>query len=85
MTERHENTFRLVIASVSQTLFDGAATSVTLPGSAGDFTILPHHEPLISTLKKGVISVKQSGTSNKEFSIATGVVECSAGKTIVLL
>ena len=79
------NTFRLVIASVSETRFDGAAVSATLPGSGGDFTLLSRHEPFVSTLKEGKIMVRQSGGTNKEFQISGGVVECSGDKAVVLL
>ena len=47
------NTLHLVVSSVSENLYDGPALSATLPGSAGEMTILPNHEPLISTLKAG--------------------------------
>ena len=85
MAERQENTFRLVIASVSDTRFDGPAVSATLPGSAGEFEILPHHEPFVSTLKPGKITVKQTGGAKKEFSVESGVVECSGNRAVVLL
>ena len=50
------NTFHLTIASVGETRFDGAAVSATLPTTAGEVTVLPHHEPLVSTLKPGTIT-----------------------------
>ena len=81
----HPNTFRLVIASVGETRFDGAAVSATMPGEDGEFTLLPHHEPFVTTLKKGTIIVRESGGSQKEFSIDTGVAECSGGRAVVLL
>ncbi len=79
------NTFRLVVASVASTQFDGAAVSVTLPGSAGEMTILSHHEPFVSTLKSGKVTVKQAGGEHKTFEISGGVVESSGGRTVVLL
>jgi F-type H+-transporting ATPase subunit epsilon len=84
MAERHSNTFRLVIASVGETLFDGAASSVTLPGTQGVMTVLANHEPIVTTLKKGTIVVK-SGSDHKEFPVETGVLECSQGRAVVLL
>ncbi len=81
----HPNTFRLVIASVGETKFDGAAVSVTMPGEAGVFTLLPHHEPFVTTLQPGTILVKQSGGEEKSFSIENGVAECSGGRAVVLL
>ena len=84
MAEKHQNTFRLVIASVGETLFDGAAASVTLPGTDGVLTILPNHEPFVTTLKQGTIFVK-TGSESKEFPVNTGVLECTASKAVVLL
>ena len=63
------NTFRLVIASVADTRFDSAAVSATMPGSAGEFTLLPYHEPFVTTLKQGTITVRQTGGSRKEFPV----------------
>jgi F-type H+-transporting ATPase subunit epsilon len=84
MTE-HPNTFHLVIASVGETRFDGAAISATLPGVSGVFTVLPQHEPLVSTLKAGVIMVKEHAAETREFPIDGGVVECANNRVVVLL
>ena len=81
----HSHTFHLVVASVGETRFDGAATSVTLPGTAGEFTILPHHEPLVTTLKPGHIVVRESIGEPKSFLVESGVVECSGNRVVVLL
>lgn len=78
------NTFHLTIASVGETRYDGEAVSVTLPGAAGEFTILSHHEPIVTTLKPGVITVRLEGEA-KKFPIETGVLECSGNRAIVLL
>ena len=79
-----QNTFHLVVASVGETRFDGAATSATLPGVDGSFTLLPHHEPIVTILKKGVIEVQASGET-KQFEIDGGVLECSGNKAVALL
>lgn len=80
----HPNTFRLVIASVGETYFDGAAISATLPGESGELTVLPHHEPLVTPLKKGIITVRAT-TEIKTFPVESGVLECTGGRVIVLL
>ena len=78
------NTLHLIIASVGQTLFDGAALSVTLPGEGGMFEVLPHHEPVVATLKKGEISVRVA-EETKTFAIDRGILEMSGNRAIVLL
>jgi len=78
------NTFHLIVASVGDTKFDAAAESATLPAVDGELTILAHHEPLVTILKKGKINVKASG-EQKEFEIDGGVLECSGNRAVVLL
>ncbi len=77
--------FHLVIASVGETRFEGPAVSATFPGSAGELTVLAHHEPLVTTLKKGTITVKDASGEKKEFSVDDGVLEVYGNRAVVLL
>lgn len=79
------NTLHLTISSVSENLFDGAAISATLPGSAGEMTILPNHEPLVTTLKAGTIVVRSPNSEPKEFIISSGVLEISGTRAVILI
>jgi F-type H+-transporting ATPase subunit epsilon len=79
------NTLHLVVSSVSENLYDGPALSATLPGSAGEMTILPNHEPLISTLKAGKITVRIPNKSDLQFDIRSGVLEVSGERAVVLV
>lgn len=74
---------KVVIAKVDQVLYDGEAQSVTVPGAAGEMTVLGHHEPLITTLKKGVVTVR--GEEEKTFEIDGGVFEVNSNGATVLL
>jgi F-type H+-transporting ATPase subunit epsilon len=74
----------VVIAKVDEIYFDGEAVSMTVPGAAGEMTILGEHEPLVSTLKSGTIIVR-TGEQNKEFKVEGGVLEVRRdGATIIL-
>ncbi len=78
-------TFHLTITAVTGAKYDGAAESATVPGTAGEMTILSNHESLVTTLKPGRITVR-TGSENKTFDIESGVLECSgAGRVTVLL
>ena len=79
------NTLHLVISSISENLYDGPALSATIPGSAGEMTILPNHEPLITTLKEGKITVRIPNAEPKEFPIEAGVLEVSGERAVVLV
>jgi len=81
----HPVTFHLIIASVGETRFDGAAVSATFPGTAGEFTVLPHHEPLVTTLKPGTIIVRETIDAPKTFFVESGILECSGNRVVVLL
>lgn len=85
MANEHPNTFHLIIASVGEQRFDGAVLSATFPGTSGVFTILPHHESFVSTLKEGNIRVRTTIDGDKDFAIAGGVIEFSENRAVVLL
>ena len=78
-------TFHLVIASVGEARFDGAAVSATIPTTSGELTILAHHEPLVTPLKTGEITVRETGGESKKFPIEGGVLEVSDNRAVVLL
>lgn len=77
---------KLVIAKVNESLFDGEAQSVTVPGAQGEMTILANHEPLISTLTQGTIVVHQlSDVEPLQIPIEGGMLEVrKEGVTILL-
>lgn len=77
---------RLVIAKVNESLFDGEAQSVTVPGATGEMTVLANHEPLITTLKQGTIVVRQlADTEPLQIPIQSGMLEVrKEGVTILL-
>lgn len=81
---KQELTFALTIAHVSELLYSGNAHSVTVPGSEGELTLLPQHEPLISALKKGTITVRDAGEP-RTFSIERGILETSNGQVTILV
>lgn len=66
----------LDIVSPEKEIFKGEITSVTLPGAAGSFTILPHHAPIVSILNKGTIRYV-SPEGEKSIDIEGGFVEMS--------
>jgi F-type H+-transporting ATPase subunit epsilon len=77
-------TLHCTIANVSETLFDGAVDSVTVPGTSGEMTIMAHHAPLISPLKDGTITVKIGG-DKKTYTITGGVLEISENHASILV
>jgi F-type H+-transporting ATPase subunit epsilon len=67
-------TIRCEIVSQDRQVFSGDADMVIVPGAAGEMGILPHHTPLLSTLRYGVVRVRYQGKEDI-FTVAGGVVE----------
>jgi F-type H+-transporting ATPase subunit epsilon len=67
-------TIRCEIVSQDRMVFEGDVDIVVLPGSDGEMGVLPHHAPLLTTLKYGFIKVRQQG-NEKVFTVAGGVAE----------
>ncbi len=78
---------KLVIAQVDKVFFDGEAHSATFPATAGEMTVLSQHEPLITTLKAGTITVRSDELpgGQESFPITGGVLEVRHdGATVIL-
>ena len=73
----------LEIITPEKKVFAGDVNSVQLPGTEGEFQILNNHAPIISTLQKGKVKVKDSN-GLQAFEINSGVVEVLKNKIIVL-
>ncbi len=78
-------TFHLTIARVGETVFDGEAVSVTLPGKEGVFTVLAGHEAFVSELSPGQATIEAEGQEDIVVPIEGGVAEDSSNQATVLL
>lgn len=59
-------------------------TEVIVPGSDGYFTVMANHSPLMSTIKPGVVTVKQSTGADMKFVVLGGFADITqAGCTIL--
>jgi F-type H+-transporting ATPase subunit epsilon len=64
-------------------VYQGDADIVVLPGTEGEMGILPHHAPLLTTLKIGIIKVRSHGRE-EVFTVAGGVAEIQPDIVTVL-
>lgn len=72
------------IISPEATLFQGDASFVFLPGSDGSMGVLNNHAPLITSLKKGTVRVKDNAGKEHRFEVKGGTVEVFNNKMIIL-
>ena len=71
------------LVSPERSLASFEATSVQIPGSEGDMTAMANHEPVLTTLRPGILSVSAaSGVS--EYVVTGGFAEVTAqGVTVI--
>lgn len=72
----------LEILSPERLVYSGDIDSVTVPGSAGRFTILRGHAPVISSLAAGTIVYAAAG-EEQSVGISKGFVEMNGSDVTV--
>jgi F0F1-type ATP synthase epsilon subunit len=86
--------FNLTIASPGKKIFEDKASELTVPGQTGWMTILAGHAPLLTTLKKGKITVTRpvphrSGGEGAStvftVGVEEGIMEVTKERTSVLI
>jgi F-type H+-transporting ATPase subunit epsilon len=77
------DTFTFELVSPERVLKSGEATEVIVPGTAGDFTVLPGHAPVLSTLRPGVMDVTLDGTKTRIY-VKSGLIEVDPKRVTVL-
>ena len=74
---------RCEIVSQDRMVYQGDVDIVVLPGTDGEMGVLPHHAPLLTTLKYGFIKIR-SKTHEEVFTVAGGVAEIQPDIVTVL-
>ncbi|MDP2600207.1 MAG: ATP synthase F1 subunit epsilon [Deltaproteobacteria bacterium] len=76
---------KLKILTTDALALDEEVSSVTLPGTEGEMTILPHHTAMVATLKKGNLRYRHlHGKESKPIIIDEGVVEVYKDTVLIL-
>ncbi|MCX6065856.1 MAG: ATP synthase F1 subunit epsilon [Chloroflexi bacterium] len=74
---------RCEIVSQDRMVYEGDVDIVVLPGTDGEMGVLPHHAPLLTTLKFGLIKVRTK-SDEQVFTVAGGVAEIQPNIVTVL-
>jgi F-type H+-transporting ATPase subunit epsilon len=76
------------LVSPERLLFSADVDMVVVPGSEGDFGVLPGHAPFISTVRAGVLDVYDGGINPANIKtrifVAGGFAETAESRLIVL-
>lgn len=76
---------KVYILTPTSQLFEGEATAVKVPGTNGQFEILENHAPIVSSLSKGQVFVKDAKGQKLSFDITQGFVEVLKNEVNVLV
>jgi F-type H+-transporting ATPase subunit epsilon len=79
------NTIHVSVVSAEESIFEGNAEFVALPGESGELGIYPLHTPLITRIRPGTVRIKISGRSDEELVfVAGGLLEVQPNAVTVL-
>ncbi|MEM9584348.1 MAG: F0F1 ATP synthase subunit epsilon [Pseudomonadota bacterium] len=76
-------TMQFELVSPERKLASVEASEVQIPGAEGDFTAMPDHAPVITTLRPGYLKVT-SASGTDEYFVTGGFAEVSGESTTVL-
>jgi F-type H+-transporting ATPase subunit epsilon len=78
------DTFKFELVSPERLLVSAQVEQVVVPGSEGDFTMLAHHAPLLTSLRPGVLDIGSGGTDRRRYFVRGGFAEVGpAGLTVL--
>ena len=65
--------------------FHGAADAIVLPGSEGEFGVLPGHEPFLTALRIGPMTIKKPGGEELHAALSQGFAEVHDDQVSVMV
>ena len=77
-------TFKFELVSPERLVVSGDADSAVVPGSEGEFTVLPGHAPALSMLRPGVISIRLADGTTQRLYVNGGFAEVTPDSLTVL-
>lgn len=78
------STIKVDVVSAEQSLFQGEAKFVALPGESGELGVLPGHTPLITRIRPGTVKIVLEDGTEESIFVAGGLLEIQPGHVTVL-
>jgi F-type H+-transporting ATPase subunit epsilon len=76
--------FPFELVSPDKVLFSGAAQSVVVPGTEGDFQVLGEHAPVMTAMRPGVVAIDDAQGRHRRIFVRGGFAEVSPLGLILL-
>lgn len=78
-----KTTMKVNIVAADHPVWHGEATSVTIPASEGGMGILPDHEPVLTVIKQGTLTVVEPDGDRHMFEVTDGFISFDSNKLTV--
>lgn len=80
-----KNSLRFELVSPERLVMDRAVNAVLVPGSEGDFMVLPNHAPVMTTIRPGVLDVYEGeGKTPERIFVRGGFAEVTPEGLVIL-
>lgn len=77
-------TFKFELVTPERMAVSEEATEVIVPGVEGEFTVLPGHSPVVSTLRPGILNATLASARKVRLFVKDGFAEADAGHLTIL-
>lgn len=71
------------IVAADHPVWGGSAKSVTIPGTEGEMGILANHEPVLSVIDKGTVTVVDPNGGRHSFDVTDGFISFDSNRLTV--
>ena len=78
------DTFTFELVSPERLVLSEQAEQVLVPGSEGDFTVLPRHAPVLAVLRPGLLDLVREGGEERRYFVRGGFAEVNSDNLTVL-
>jgi len=75
----------LTIVTPEGIRFEGSVERVVVPGTEGDFGVLPGHERFLSPVRVGELEIEESGGKRSYAAVSEGFAEVTAEKVVLMV
>jgi F-type H+-transporting ATPase subunit epsilon len=75
----------LTIVTPEGTRFEGQVERVVVPGTEGDFGVLPGHERFLSPVRIGELELETAGGERQWAAVSDGFAEVSGDKVVLMV
>ena len=83
MAGSNKSTMQVNIVAADHPVWHGEATSVTIPASEGGMGILPDHEPVLTVIKQGSVTVVEPTGARRSIDVSDGFISFDSNKLTV--